>query len=368
MKPRSIPLTFALALALAPALFVAGAASAQPLQVNVTASGSPRNCGQPGLPVVYTCRPNSLPNGAPSDDYLTVTVTVDNETGDAVSGNLEICADQSVIDPRRGLKSVTGYFRSCSTGAPVGNPMMFPEGRTTLQYRITSKAAQTKLKNRAFSLKGFNLPIRVCVDNPISDADPCVIEGFPGDQGASMVGIRRSPGQSYDAVPEAYLYLPSPQEGDSYNVWSPPEELPRVPFDIVALGALASGNTNSGFDAIEVRAAIISSGSVCPDFSPAGLVASAGTRDGIIELRSLPGNPDPRSETDYPIAPVAVDPAVHPLGLFVLLVLADEPLVTSPRVYEDTTIPLGRSGQSLDFSCEALPGVNVCARMVIQCP
>lgn len=364
---RSLRIPLGVALVLLPLL--AGAASAQPLQVNAVASGSPRNCGQPGLPVVYTCRPNSLPNGAPSDDYLTVTIMIANSTGSPVSGNLEICADQSVIDPRRGLKSVTGYFRACSNGAPIVNPMTFPIGSTTLQYRITSKAAQTKLKNRAFSLKGFNLPIQVFVDNPASDADPCAIEGFPGDQGGSVVGVRRSPGQAFDFDPEIELLPPIADEGDSYNVLTTAEELPRVPFNIVALGALATGTSpEAGFDAIEVRSATITGGRVCPDFTPSGLVASAGTRDGLIDVRPLAPRSGPLAETDFPIAPVPVDPALHPLGLFVLLVLTEEPLVQRPRIWEDTTIVLGRSSRSDSYSCDPLPTVNVCARMVLQCP
>lgn len=364
---RSLRIPLGVALVLLPLL--AGAASAQPFRVDAIASGSPRNCGTPGLPIVYSCRPNSLPNGAPSDDYLTVTIMISNSTGSSVSGNLEICADQSVIDPRRGLKSVTGYFRACSNGAPIVNPMMFPIGSTTLQYRITSKAAQTKLKNRAFALKGFNLPIRVFVDNPASDVNPCVIEGFPSDVGVSLVGIRRSPGQAFDFDPEIELLPPVPGEGDSFNVLTTAEELPRVPFNIVALGALATTTSpEAGFDAIEVRSATITEGQVCPDFTLSGLIASAGTRDGLIEVRPLAPRSGPLSETDFPIAPVLVDPALHPLGLFVLLVLTEAPFVQRPRIWEDTTIVLGHSSRSESYSCEPLPTVNVCARMVIQCP
>src|SRR5262249_2306679 len=77
------------------------------MDLNIRASGSARFPGDTGIPVVFTTRPNS--SGAVTDDNITVTAVIDNGTGGAIGRNFAICADQSVINPKKGLKAITGF-------------------------------------------------------------------------------------------------------------------------------------------------------------------------------------------------------------------------------------------------------------------
>jgi len=280
-----------------------------PLSIRMT--GSSRFPGDPGAPVVYTSRPNSI--GSVTDDNVTLTLVVDNAVGVPISRNLAICADQSVIDPKKGLKSVAGFFRPVGGGAAIMNPMTFPVGRTVLKLDISTRSVKSKMAS-IVNKRLLNLPFEVILDDPALDVDPCQLDGvFTGDHERRLLGLRPSPGFGDDNSPDAFLVIQTPVDvGDAFTVRLLATDMPRVRYSITGLELVAGefgGSSLPGFDAVELRVGDpVLLGE--PDMSLSGLLSAAGAVDGV---GSVPTGPPPTLVT-MNISDRSVDPTV-PDGL-----------------------------------------------------
>jgi hypothetical protein len=275
-------------------------ANAPSIFAHLSATGSRRNPGVPGLPLVYTRRPNAF--GLASDDAVTVEIVVDNNTGAPLFRNLEICGDRSVMSPELGPKRLTGLFRTLSGGEGIMNPVRFDPGRTSLAFAITNAAIRAKIANIVDRQGSVNLPLSVILDDPAADVSFCELDAtdkvsFDGD----TLGFRRRAGGADSNRADAYYVVQQHNRpGDRLDVQLSPLDLPRVPFKITGLelvGGEFGGNNLPGFDAVELRAA----DPICPaqpDLSPLGLIRFVGVPDGIGEVRT--GPPPTRVTLDVP--------------------------------------------------------------------
>ncbi len=253
------------------------------MDLNIRAHGSARFPGDGGIPVVFTNRPNS--GGSVTDDNITLTLSIDNGTGGSVMRNLQICADQSVISPAKGLKPITAFFRPVGGGPAIMNPLTLPSGRTILRLEVSQASVKTKAAN-IVNKKVLNLPLRVLVDDPIVDTDVCRLDGGADiDDEVQRIGLRRRAGSQDDNSAEAFFVVQAPNApGDSLNVRHKAIDLPKsstynvTGFEVV--GGEFVGSMLPGLDAVELRTQdpVFSTS---PDLSGAGLLRSAGTRDGM---------------------------------------------------------------------------------------
>lgn len=317
--------------------FGAGASLDDGPPLGVRLTGSSRFPGDSGSQVVYTNRPNAI--GSVTDDNVTLTVVVDNVAGTPMSRNLSICSDQSVIDPKKGLKNSTGFFRPVGGGGGIMNPMTFPVGRTVLKFDISTRSVKSKIAN-IVNKRVLNLPFEVILDDPALDVDPCRLEGvFTGDRERRLLGLRPSPGLGDDDRPDAFVVIQTPVDvGDAFNVRLSATDMPRVPYSVTGLELVAGefgGSGLPGFDAVELRLGDpIFVGE--PDMSVIGLLSAVGIADG---LGSVPTGPPPTIVT-MNITDRTVDPTL-PSGLVGDLFIVALPLPgeTSPTtaLAADTT-------------------------------
>src|SRR5262249_31008519 len=146
-----------------------------------------------------------------------------NGSGAATPRSISICEDQSVIPPfKKGFKAITAYFKPIGGGAPIMNPTVLPLGRTVLRLQMSSETLKSSFNSfvRNLHLKGLgylNLPMRVVVDDPAVDVDPCVLEATTcGDSAQSIIGWRDKPGTGNDGISEAFFFTQAPvQPGDA---------------------------------------------------------------------------------------------------------------------------------------------------------
>jgi hypothetical protein len=282
------------------------------VDLNIEASGSKRFPGDRGIPVVFTTRPNA--SGGVTDDNITLHVVVDNNTGAPVSRRLDICADQSVINPKKGLKAITGFF------APkILNPVSFPVGRTVLNLAVSSNSVKAKAATIVNAKTAINLPLVVDLDN--GGTDPCHLEGSVSsgiDDERQIIGLRRRAGRHDDNSADAFfLAQATTAPGDSLNERHKAVDLPKVSYVVSGLqvvGGEFGGTGLPGFDAVELRQEdAVFGGS--PDLTTSGLLRSCGTRDGA---GSVPTGPAPTT-VNCNVPDISLD-ATSP-DIFVLAVL-----------------------------------------------
>lgn len=287
------------------------------MDLNMRASGSARFPGDIGIPVVFTTRPALV---TPTDDNITVTMSIDNGTGGSIGRNLRICADQSVIDPKKGLKEITGFFRPVGGGLAIMNPITLPSGRTILRLEVSSASVKTKAAS-IVNKRVLNLPIRVLVDDPAVDTNACVLDGGSDiDDETQQLGLRRRAGSADDNSIEGFFTVQAPnQVGDSLNVRFKAIDLPRIGYNITGfevVGGEFGGSGLPGLDSIQLRTDDpVFSG--CPDLTGVGLLRQFGAADGV---GSAPLGPPPTTavfnSTDININPT-INPGLVP-DLFVL--------------------------------------------------
>jgi hypothetical protein len=287
------------------------------MDLNMRATGSARFPGDAGIPVVFTTRPNVL---AVTDDNITVTMSIDNGTGGSIGRNLKICADQSVIDPKKGLKEITGFFRPVGGGGAIMNPLTLPSGRTILKLEVSS----TSVKSKAASIvnkRVLNLPLVVLVDDPGLDTNACALDGGADvDDETQQLGLRRRAGSADDNSIEQFFTVQVPnQVGDSLNVQFKAIDLPKISYNITGfevVGGEFGGGPLPGLDAIELRTEDpVFSG--CPDLTGVGLLRSFGTADGV---GSAPLGPPPTTAV-FNSTDININPTLNPglvNNLFVL--------------------------------------------------
>jgi hypothetical protein len=278
------------------------------MDLNIRASGSARFPGDRGIPVVYTTRANVL---SVTDDNITLTMSIDNGTGGSIGRNLKICADQSVIDPKKGLKEITGFFRPVGGGGPIMNPLTLPSGRTILRLEVSSSSVKTKAAS-IVNKRVLNLPLRVLVDDPALDTNACALDGGADiDDEVQDLGLRRRAGSADDNSIEAFFTVQAPnQVGDSLNVQFPAIDMPRISYNVTGfevVGGEFGGSGLPGLDAIELRAEDpVFSG--CPDLTGVGLLRSFGTADGV---GSAPLGPPPTTAV-FNSTDINIDPTLNP--------------------------------------------------------
>jgi hypothetical protein len=306
------------------------------MDLNIRASGSARFPGDRGRPVVITNRPNT--GAAVTDDNITLAISIDNGTGGSSSRTLRIAADQSVIDPKKGLKEITGFFRPVGGGGPIMNPISLPSGRTILKLEVSAAPVKQQAAN-IVNKNVLNLPLVVLVDDPAFDTDPLAIDG-PSDVDSEnqALGLRRRAGSTDDNVMEAFFTVQSPnQVGDSLNVRFSAVDLPRVSYSLTGFEAVLGefgGSGLPGLDAIELRTEDpVFAGS--PDLTALGLLRSAGTADGVGEV---PGGPPP-TVVVADTSDIFNDPTVDPglvNNLYVLGLLLPGEGATTTAIGADT--------------------------------
>jgi hypothetical protein len=272
-----------------------------------------------------------------TDDNITLSLSIDNQTGGPLDRNLSICADQSVIDTARGLLPITGYFRPVGGGSAIMNPITFPLGRTILRLEVAGTSVKAKAANIC-DKRALNLPIKVLIDDPSVDSDPChldvrlLIDNV--DDEHQLLGLRRRAGSADDDSAEAFFTVQFPDEnapGDSLNVRFRAIDMPRVAYAVTGfevVGGEFGGSGLPGFDALELRAEDpVFTGS--PDLAAIGLLRSYGAADGIGEV---PLGPPPTTAV-FDVADLAIPAADDPAfshDLFALaLLLPGERLVTT---------------------------------------
>lgn len=306
------------------------------MDLNIRASGSARYPGDRGIPVVYTTRANLL---AVTDDNITLSISIDNGTGGSIGRNLKICADQSVIDPKKGLKEITGFFRPVGGGAAIMNPLTLPAGRTILKLEVSAASVKTKAAS-IVNKRVLNLPLRVLVDDPAVDTDACVLDGGADiDDETQALGLRRRAGSADDNSVDAFFVVQAPnQVGDSFNVRFPAVDLPKISYNITGfevVGGEFGGSGLPGLDAIELRTEDpVFSGA--PDLTGVGLLRSFGTADGVGEA---PLGPPPTTAV-FNSTDININPTLNPglvSNLYVLGLLLPGELATVTAIATDTT-------------------------------
>jgi hypothetical protein len=280
------------------------------MDLGLRASGSARFPGDRGIPAVFTTRPNS--GGLVTDDNITVTLTIDNGTGGIIGRNLEICADQSVIDPKKSLKSITGFFRPVGGGGAIMNPLNLVPGRTILRLEVSSASVKSKAAS-IVNKRVLNLPLKVLVDDPAVDTNTCSLDGGADiDDETQNIGLRRRAGSADDNSIEQFFVVQSPnQVGDSLNVRFKAIDMPKISYNATGfevVGGEFGGAGLPGLDAIELRNGdpVIAG---APDLSIAGLVRSFGTADSAGSA-PLPGTPPVTAVFDS--NDVNINPTVNP--------------------------------------------------------
>lgn len=325
------------------------------MDLNIRASGSARFPGDTGIPAVFTTRANLL---AVTDDNITLTMSIDNGTGGNSSRNLKICADQSVIDPKKGLKEITGFFRPVGGGGAIMNPLVLPSGRTILRLEVSSASVKTKAAS-IVNKRVLNLPLRVLVDDPALDTNACQLDGGADiDDETQALGLRRRAGSADDNSIEAFFTVTSPnQVGDSLNVQCAAIDMPKISYNITGfevVGGEFGGSGLPGLDAIELRSEDpVFSG--CPDLTGVGLLRSFGTADGV---GSAPLGAPPTTavfnSTDININPTLNPGLVSNLYVLGLLLPGESSPVTA--IGADTT----PSDTILGYSTFTTSGLQPC--------
>jgi hypothetical protein len=307
------------------------------MDLNIRASGSARFPGDTGRPVVITDRPNSGPNV--TDDCITLTMSIDNGTGGLIGRNVSICADQSVIDPKKGLKAITGFFRPVGGGGAIMNPINLPPGRTILKLEVSASSVKSKAAS-IVNKRVLNLPLRALVDvTGVADVDPCALDGGADvDDETQQLGLRRRAGSTDDNTMEAFFVVQSPNAvGDSLNVRFKAIDMPDVAYNVTGfevVGGEFGGSGLPGLDAIELRTEDpVFSGS--PDLTVQGLLRSFGSADGVGEAPL--GAPPTTAVFDG--NDINIDPTVNPglvNNLFVLGLLLPGEAGTTTAIGADT--------------------------------
>src|SRR5262249_30010762 len=192
-----------------------------------------------------TKRPKS--KGSITDDNMTLTATVDNGSGGPLSRNFKICFDQSVINPKKGVKEVTGFWRAVGGGAGIMNPTVFPQGRTILRLEVSTESVKTKMASIVNKLV-VDMPIKVLVDDPSVDTDPCFLDAsFNVDDERQILGLRRRAGSPDDNAAEAFFIVQSPNvPGDSLNVRFKGIDMPKPVYTITGLEMVGGEFGGSG--------------------------------------------------------------------------------------------------------------------------
>lgn len=309
------------------------------MDLNIRASGSARYPGDRGIPAVFTTRANADLGAPVTDDNITLSISIDNGTGGSVGRNLKICADQSVIDPKKGLKEITGFFRPVGGGGPIMNPLTLPSGRTILKLEVSAAS----VKNKAASIvnkRVLNLPLRVLCDDPGVDTNACILDGGADvDDETQQLGLRRRPGSADDNSIEAFFTVQSPnQVGDSLNVRYQAIDMPAVGYTTTGfevVGGEFGGSGLPGLDAIELRTEDpVFAGDA--DLTAVGLVETFGAADGV---GSAPLGAPPTTAV-FNSGDHFIDPTLNPglvSNLFVRGLLLPGEAATVTAIGADTT-------------------------------
>lgn len=276
----------------------------------VTMRGRQRFPGDPGLPVMFARRPNTGGLFPQTDDFISATLVYDNFIPATISREITMEVDRSSLRPGLSYRYVP-LFRYAGTTAPFAGPIFFQPGRT----RIAIDVPRT-LKDPILPALPLNLRFRARVWDPdFSSGSPTSV--------FDVIGLRPYSGVGDDGSAESYTLVRSPGLlRDAMAVRFRAVDLPRTaPYTVTGvelLGREVGGTSLLGFDAIEVRRDDILMAN-SPDLTPGGLLASAGTVDGVGELPA-PGL------TVFDLPDFAVDPAgprVYDLWLIVYQTVND---------------------------------------------
>lgn len=240
-----------------------------PVNARFSAHGSQRFPGDKGNSIVYSQRPNS--GAAASDDTVSFTLVLDNDTGAPFSADVKIEADRSGALPPlgKGFKDITGFF------APkIASPVVLPVGRTVINGSL-----KRPVKPAFYSLMPIQLPGRVTVSEAGS--------GLVADTESDVWGLRNYAGQ-YDAGTDEVASLVNTPSlpGDVVAVQFRAIDLPSTADYLLSgttvVGAEFGGSGLPGFDYVELREEdpIL----VAPNDSPSGLLRSVGANDGVGEI------------------------------------------------------------------------------------
>jgi hypothetical protein len=260
--------------------------------------GNRRFPADPGATVLYANRPNAA--GTTTDDRLRLTFSVDNNTALPLPLILEFSANLTGIVPGGGILPLTRRFRPVGGGGgPIVNPISVAPGRTI--FRLEVPAA---LPRRATALAPLNIPFTFRAVDAVSGAQYALI--------TQDMGLRATPGEPDDAVPEAFVITRSPSSaGDALAVRYAGIDLPRsAPYRVSGVqlvGGEIGGTGLSGFDAVELRLAdpVLPD---TPDLSPTGLLTRVGVIDG---LGDIPMGPAPWFRT-LDVPDFTLDPTQTP--------------------------------------------------------
>ncbi len=254
------------------------------VDLTVRFSGSYRYPGDRGRPVVTAVRPNPTPK--PTDDFITLAIRVNNRSAAAVTRRITVCVDKTSIGGTGTLDATTQFRTLACTPSALGTSQVFPAGVTILRTQVCTPAALNMMG--PISASSPNVRFFVLFDDPAVDVDPCVVEGTTCvDSEIGVVGLRRRPGSLDDNRPDEYLVAQTPvQTGDSLQVRFPLLDLPKISFNVTGIEVIGGEFGSSGLlglDAIELRREDLAL-PAGPDFSPAGLLRSIGTHDGVGEV------------------------------------------------------------------------------------
>jgi hypothetical protein len=255
-----------------------------PLNARLSMHGSQRFPGDKGISIVYSQRPNS--GTAASDDKVSYTAIIDNNTGGPFSANIRLEADKANAIPKlgAGFKNITSFF------APkITNPVVFPTGRTVLNGSL-----RAPIKPTFYKLMPIELPVRLTVERS-SDSGVA-------DTETDTVGLRNYAGQ-YDAdTSEVAFLIHNPTlPGDIMAVQFQALDLPKTRDYVISgasvVGSEFGGTGLAGFDYVELRGedAILTA----PDDSPSGLLRIVGTNDGVGEISAGGGGPASEAVVDF---------------------------------------------------------------------
>lgn len=240
-----------------------------PVNARVSAHGRQRFPGDKGNSIVYSQRPNSGPQV--SDDKVSFTLVLDNNTGSPFSASLQIEADRGRAQPPlgKGFKDITAFFVP-----KIANPIVLPLGRTVINGSL-----KKPIPAAYWSLMPIQLPGRFTVTESGS--------GNVADTEYDTWGLRNYSGQ-YDAGTDDVSFLVNSPAfaGDVVAVQFPAIDLPSTADYLITgvsvVGAEFGGPGLPGYDYVELREEdpILTA----PNDSPSGLLRSVGANDGVGEI------------------------------------------------------------------------------------
>lgn len=250
-------------------------------ELSLRVSGSSRFPGDRGIPLMFARRACSLaasdcevapdPGAGVTDDFMTATMVIDNNTTSAASLDLVLEVDRSFFDPKLTPKDALGFFRPVGGGPRIMNPVTFPMGRTVLRLELA-----LSLRQKFVDL----FPVTLDFGGRLQDAnDPGIIAslapdklaispsfGFYDDDDvqAGNYFITQSPVLTGDGLEVRFDALDAPRPGASYRITG---------AEVVGAEIGASGLPGLPNVLLRTEDPVIPK---TPDLSPEGLLSQSG--------------------------------------------------------------------------------------------